>query len=224
MPLKKTNGGLSSKRVVQRFRLLLEPTWQEIRHDFVTAWHGVPQKHREGSIEGGRRLKEVADPQISSITPHSTFAGSHLCFNRHRKPNAEVMSRKYLLSSNSKCNTAARMGESPGAGLAAVQHADHRLLPRCGARSDHAVWLPRDLQHRPRVPIHPPGVYGFAGPPRHPDQQGRKRILARQRIRGTVVEKHQYDEEVYLHAFDTVSAAHQGLERYLMVYNQTRPH
>ncbi len=31
-------------------------------------------------------------------------------------------------------------------------------------------------------------------------------------------------EEVYLHAYDTVSAAHQGLERYLMFYNQTRPH
>ena len=31
-------------------------------------------------------------------------------------------------------------------------------------------------------------------------------------------------EEVYLHAYDTVSAAHQGLARYLMFYNQTRPH
>ena len=31
-------------------------------------------------------------------------------------------------------------------------------------------------------------------------------------------------EEVYLHAYETVSAAHQGLERYLRFYNQTRPH
>ena len=31
-------------------------------------------------------------------------------------------------------------------------------------------------------------------------------------------------EEVYLHAYDTVGAAHQGLERYLTFYNQTRPH
>ena len=31
-------------------------------------------------------------------------------------------------------------------------------------------------------------------------------------------------EEVYLHAYDTVSAAHQGLERYLTFYNETRPH
>lgn len=31
-------------------------------------------------------------------------------------------------------------------------------------------------------------------------------------------------EEVYLHAYDTVEAAQQGLERYLTFYNQTRPH
>jgi putative transposase len=31
-------------------------------------------------------------------------------------------------------------------------------------------------------------------------------------------------EEVYLHAYETVSAAHQGLERYLTFYNQARPH
>jgi putative transposase len=31
-------------------------------------------------------------------------------------------------------------------------------------------------------------------------------------------------EEVYLRAYDTVSAAPQGLARYLMFYNQTRPH
>src|SRR5574340_900598 len=31
-------------------------------------------------------------------------------------------------------------------------------------------------------------------------------------------------EEVYLHAYATVSAAHQGLECYLMFYNEGRPH
>lgn len=31
-------------------------------------------------------------------------------------------------------------------------------------------------------------------------------------------------EEVYLHAYETISAAHQGLARYLTFYNQTRPH
>jgi len=31
-------------------------------------------------------------------------------------------------------------------------------------------------------------------------------------------------EEVYLQAYETVSAAQQGLARYLTFYNQTRPH
>lgn len=31
-------------------------------------------------------------------------------------------------------------------------------------------------------------------------------------------------EEVYLYAYETVSAAQQGLERYLTFYNQQRPH
>ena len=31
-------------------------------------------------------------------------------------------------------------------------------------------------------------------------------------------------EEVYLHAYETVGAAHQGLEHYLTFYHQTRPH
>jgi putative transposase len=31
-------------------------------------------------------------------------------------------------------------------------------------------------------------------------------------------------EEVYLHAYETVSAAYQRLERYLTFDNQTRPH
>ncbi len=36
--------------------------------------------------------------------------------------------------------------------------------------------------------------------------------------------KSQKYEEAYLHAYDTVSAARQRLTRYLMFYNQTRPH
>lgn len=31
-------------------------------------------------------------------------------------------------------------------------------------------------------------------------------------------------DEVYLHAYDSVSAARQGLARYLAFYNQRRPH
>jgi putative transposase len=31
-------------------------------------------------------------------------------------------------------------------------------------------------------------------------------------------------EEVYVYAYEAVEAAHQGVERYLMFYNKTRPH
>jgi len=31
-------------------------------------------------------------------------------------------------------------------------------------------------------------------------------------------------EEVYLHAYDTVAAAREGLDRYIRFYNQRRPH
>ena len=48
-------------------------------------------------------------------------------------------------------------------------------------------------------------------------------MLAGQRVRGATLKSIKY-EEVYLHAYETVSAAHQGLERYLTFYNQIRPH
>jgi hypothetical protein len=31
---------------------MVELIWPEIRHDFVTAWHGMPQRHREGPVVG----------------------------------------------------------------------------------------------------------------------------------------------------------------------------
>ncbi len=70
------------------------------------------------------------------------------------------------------------LGESPSARLAALRYADDGLLPRRGAGGDHAVWLPRDLHHRLRVPVHQPGVHGAPEPSRHSDQHGRKRLLA----------------------------------------------
>ncbi len=44
--------------------------------------------------------------------------------------------------------------------------------------------------------VHESGVHGLAAKARHPDQQGRERLLARQRIRGTTLEKHQIREGV----------------------------
>ena len=83
------------------------------------------------------------------------------------------------------------LGETPGAGVAAVQRVDDRFLPGCCPGGDHPVWHPSHLQYRSRVPVHQPGVHRITERPRHPDQHGRERLLARQRVRGTTLEKHQ---------------------------------
>jgi len=52
----------------------------------------------------------------------------------------------------------ARLGESPGIGVAVVQHAYDRLLSGRSSRGHHPIWHSDHLQYRPRVPIHEPGV------------------------------------------------------------------
>jgi hypothetical protein len=52
--------------------------------------------------------------------------------------------------------------------------------------------------------------------------QGRRKCLARQRVRRAAVEV-KY-EEVYLHAYDSVAAAKAGIQRYFAFYNGRRPH
>jgi putative transposase len=80
-----------------------------------------------------------------------------------------------------------------------------------------------DLQYRSRVPIYEPGVHGASDTPRHPDQHGRKGCWRDNVFVERLWKSIKY-EEVYLHAYETVRAAHQGLARYLTFYNQTRPH
>ncbi len=74
------------------------------------------------------------------------------------------------------------LGQSPGAGVAALQYAHDRFLSRHGAGGHHPVGHPDHLQYRPRMPVHPPGVHGPPDAPRHPDQYGRKRVWAGQRV------------------------------------------
>jgi hypothetical protein len=50
------------------------------------------------------------------------------------------------------------------------------------------------------------------------------KTLARQRVRGAAAALDQIREEVYLHAYDSVTATKEGLERYISKYNQIRPH
>ena len=79
------------------------------------------------------------------------------------------------------------------------------------------------LQHRSRMPVHEPGVHGDAESTRHADQHGRTGCWRDNVFVERLWKSIKY-EEVYLHAYETVSAAQQGLERYLTFYNQTRPH
>ncbi|MBH0190104.1 MAG: DDE-type integrase/transposase/recombinase [Nitrospira sp.] len=50
---------------------------------------------------------------------------------------------------------------------------------------------PRNLQHRPRVSVHQSGVHGTLERLGDSDQHARQKMLARQRIRGTVMAKPQ---------------------------------
>ena len=83
-----------------------------------------------------------------------------------------------------------RLGQSPGIGVAAVQHAHNRFLSGRSSSSHHPLWHSDYLQYGPRVPIHEPGVHGATDPPRHPDQHGWARLLAGQRVRRATVEEH----------------------------------
>ena len=53
-----------------------------------------------------------------------------------------------------------RLGQSPGVGVAAVQHADDGLLSGRSAGRPGPLWPAGDLQYRSRLPVHQPGVHG----------------------------------------------------------------
>ena len=82
------------------------------------------------------------------------------------------------------------LGQPLGGGLAAVQHARHRLLPR-RSRGRAGTGSARHLQHRPRQPVHQPGLHRDARAPRHPHQHGRPRPLQRQYLRRATVAQRQ---------------------------------
>ena len=62
---------------------------------------------------------------------------------------------------------------SQGPGLAAVQHARHRVLRRSSGRSHRTVWLSRDLQHRSGQPVHQHHLDQCSEASRRPDLDGR---------------------------------------------------
>jgi len=77
--------------------------------------------------------------------------------------------------------------QPPSAVVATVQHADDRLLYRGGAGGDQPLRPAGNLQHRPGLSVHQPGIHRLVEGQRHPDQYGRQGVLARQRVRGTAM-------------------------------------
>ena len=67
-------------------------------------------------------------------------------------------------------------------------------------------------------------VHRTAERQRHPDQHGRQRLLARQRVRGTAVEERQIRGGLSARLRHRVAAAKAGLAAYLTFYNTRRPH
>jgi hypothetical protein len=57
------------------------------------------------------------------------------------------------------------LGESPSVGVAAVQHADDRLLHGGGTGGPGQLGHANHLQYGPRRPVHEPGVHGVAERP-----------------------------------------------------------
>ena len=66
----------------------------------------------------------------------------------------------------------------PGAVVARVQYADHRLLHGSGSISHQPLWCTGSIQHRPRVPVHQHRVHRTAEAKRHGHHHGRQRVLA----------------------------------------------
>ena len=66
----------------------------------------------------------------------------------------------------------------PGAVVAVVQHPNHRLLQGSGTGGNQPLRQAGNLQHRPGLSVHQPGLHRHVERQRHPDQHGRQGLLA----------------------------------------------
>ncbi len=117
------------------------------------------------------------------------------------------------------------LGESARLELARVSHARQRLLYRCRGGGDYAKYGCPEIFNTDQGAQFTSAAFAFNLLHAHGitismDGQGcwRDNIFV-ERLWRTI----KY-EEVYLHAYDTVSAATAGLTRYLTLYNTRRPH
>ena len=107
--------------------------------------------------------------------------------------------------------------------LAAFQYAHDRLLSGRGAGRRGPLWPAGDLQYGSRVPVHQSGFYGAPEQPRHPDQHGRERMLAGQRVRRATLEEHSIRRGLFARVRHR-QCGRPGLGALSDVHNQTRPH
>jgi putative transposase len=122
------------------------------------------------------------------------------------------------------CVSRSRMGESSSVGMAAFQYADHRLLSEGGSGCAHPDGIPDIFNSDQGCQFTSQEFTGLLK-----DQGIQIRIDGRGCWRDNVFVERLWksiklEEEEYLHAYETVSATQQGLERYLTCYNLTRPH
>ena len=116
------------------------------------------------------------------------------------------------------------LGQLPSAGVAAVQHADDRFLYVGGSGGrDQYYGTPNIFNTDQGCEFTSPeftGIMKTHGNQISMDGTGcwRDNVFV-ERLWKCIKYK-----EVYLHAYETVSAVQQGLERYLTFYNQYRPH
>ena len=108
-------------------------------------------------------------------------------------------------------------------GVAPVEHARQRLL--CGGPAGRVAARPAgDIQHRPGLAVHQPGVHGRAGRARGRDQHGRPRPGFGQRLHRAACGGVSSTKNVYIQGYETVAELTAGLKRYFDLYCRRRPH
>jgi len=81
----------------------------------------------------------------------------------------------------------------------------------------------RDLQHRPGLAVHQRGLHRAAKERRDQDQHGRQGPWRDNVFVERIWKSIKY-EEVYLHAYASVSEARARIAKYIEFYNSMRPH
>src|SRR4029079_6521726 len=105
-----------------------------------TAVYRTPRTRRSKSATRTSPLRLPPASLPSDLPLSAAPAGNHA-------PKPCLGSRYHLYSHETRISLSVRhsgLGQSPSAGVAALQYAHHGLLPRRGAGGHHPVWATRD--------------------------------------------------------------------------------